>query len=106
MTTGNGPPRSGWVMKVVVLPSLVAISTWLSIMAVPLSLVDSDFSFVRKVRLQGTGAMTRRGARRAGLELAAPYRHFPDGAIGDQSGAFFDDPDHQPVFRRDRPPDE
>jgi hypothetical protein len=36
MMTGNGPPRSGWVMKVVVAPSLVGISTWLSIMGVSL----------------------------------------------------------------------
>src|SRR5215813_11826783 len=46
MMTGNGPPRSGWVMKVVVLPSLVSISTWASIMGVSL-------------RLKGLGALAR-----------------------------------------------
>src|SRR5690349_20069453 len=34
MTTGNGPPRSGKVIKVVVLPSLVAMSICWSIMGV------------------------------------------------------------------------
>src|SRR3954447_15888062 len=32
MMIGNGPPRSGWLMKVVVLPSLVEISICWSIM--------------------------------------------------------------------------
>src|SRR4051812_8037405 len=33
MMIGNGPPRSGWLMNVVVLPSLVGISICWSIMA-------------------------------------------------------------------------
>src|SRR3979490_2977148 len=38
MMMGNGPPRSGWLMKVVVWPSLVGISICWSIMGVSRSL--------------------------------------------------------------------
>src|SRR6266481_10051917 len=39
MMTGNGPPRSGWVMNVAVLPSLVGTSICWSIMGVSLCFV-------------------------------------------------------------------
>src|SRR6202035_2313507 len=109
MITGNGPPRSGWVMKVVVWPSLVGISICWSIMGVLFSLAVGGFLLWQAIRLQGNRHMTRRPAvsGRYGLELRRRDRHCEERPTPvPPTGEFPDDPDQQSVFRRDRPPDE
>src|ERR1700759_2645612 len=101
MITGNGPPRSGWVMKVVVLPSLVAISICWSIMGVSLCFVILVGWHL--ARLQGKPTMTRQ----APLEPGAPRRHcLVARTLVQRAERVTDDPDQQSLLRRDRPPDE
>ena len=78
MMTGNGPPRSGWVMKVVVLPSLVAISTGWSIMGV------SSLSFVISwvlalARIEYDCKETLDSMTKATAEALTPWRVGLDG---------------------------
>src|ERR1700760_3998424 len=102
--TGNGPPRSGWVMKVVVLPSLVSISTWLSIMAVSLCCESAGFlGALNTIASKPEHDKARAGRRRA-LNRAA--RIAIVSGDGSRLRRFRHDPDQQPVFRRDRPADE
>src|SRR6266568_3965457 len=87
MMTGNGPPRSGWLMKVVVLPSLVGISICWSIMGVSLCFVIPNGG--RTIRLQGNLGMTRRtdiaSALNRALGIAIVFRPSDQFAA---SGAF------------------
>src|SRR5436305_11880820 len=99
--TGNGPPRSGWVMKVVVLPSLVAISICWSIMGVSLCFVIL-VGGQRPLRLQGKAGMTRRTditlASNRALEPCPRDRHcliVERTHHGPRPERFSDDPDQQ-----------
>src|SRR3979409_2606563 len=107
MMTGNGPPRSGWVMKVVVWPSLVGISICWSIMGRFFSLLGFWVSCLgASIRLQGNRNMTRRPAvrRTIGLELGVADRHcLVRLTLRSRPEISHDDPDQQSVFRRDRP---
>src|SRR5947208_4595545 len=60
--TGCGPPRSGWVMNVVVWPSLVGISICWSIMGYFFIATVSRVSCLARtsIRLQGNCNMTSR----------------------------------------------
>src|SRR5438105_10417254 len=110
MMTGCGPSRSGWVMKVVVWPSLVGISICWSIMG---GFFYSGFRVfclaLMFIRLQGNHDMTRRLTREGeiGLEPRRPDRHcltcLP---VRSRPEISQDDPDQQSVFRRDRASDE
>src|SRR5947207_12118279 len=110
MMTGCGPSRSGWVMKVLVWPSLVEISICWSIMG------RFFFSGLRvfhwrggSIRLQGNQKMTRGLAsrREIGLEPRPPDCHcLIYRRLRSRPEISQDDPDQQSVFRRDRPSDE
>src|SRR5205823_10652259 len=100
MMTGKGPPRSGWVMKVVVWPSLVGTSICWSIMA-----LFSLSRFGRSIRLQGNQDMTR---QLAGSPCTAPFGSPLSCLVpsAHSRAEISHDPDHEPVFRRDRTLDE
>src|SRR5229473_2198141 len=74
MMTGNGPPRSGWVMKVVVLPSLVGMSICWSIMGVssPVVILICFWAFNTIARKPQHDKANR---HHVGLEPRPPDRH-------------------------------
>src|SRR6266478_7863640 len=112
MMTGCGPPRSGWVMKVVVWPSLVGISICWSIMGsffiFPVSRVSClARTFDTIARKPEHDKPAGSCADNSGLEQRGPDRHcLTCRPLRNRPGDFCDDPDQQSVFRRDRPPDE
>src|SRR5712671_4199745 len=111
MMTGCGPPRSGWLMNVVVWPSLVGISICWSIMGWFFIFPVLGFCLTRTLntiaRKPEHDKPTGPCAGISGLEHRAPDSHclsYPP--VAQPSGDFCDDPDQQSVFRRDRAPDE
>src|ERR1700681_3567170 len=108
MTTGCGPPRSGWVMKVVVWPSLVGISICWSVMAflylLRFCLALSVDTIARKPEHdKAIRALTAI----IGLEPRLQNRHcLVELTVRSRPEISQDDPDQQSVFRRDRASDE
>src|SRR5258708_38575242 len=111
MRTGKGPAGLGWVMKVVVLASLVGMSICWSIMGVssPVMILICCWAFNTIARNPQHDKANR---HHVGLEPRPPDRHCvglatsPWLPILNLQRSVPDDPDQQSVFRRDRPPDE
>src|ERR1019366_5072783 len=106
MMTGNGPPRSGWLMKVAVWPSLVGISICWSIMAFLFvsrfvgflaSRIDTiarkpDHDKARDL-LKGTTP-----ALNGAVRIAIVWSIDPLSTLSQPTGDSHDDPDQQSVF--------
>src|ERR1700730_9158681 len=109
MMTGCGPPRSGWVMKVVTWPSLVAISICWSIMGVSSRLVSRFFALAidtiarKPEHDKATFPFEAQSALKCAVRIAIVLTYWP---ARSQAEISHDDPDQQQVSDRDRASDE